>query len=194
MQNGIGGAAGRGGGPRPVGWGGWHMGTMARWHGGSSGAGQMGIPMREGVPMAGAGSCPRDEEPLAGLGYPRVDGEPRWGSESPWQCEGPGARVRSPWQGWGGPAAMGSPGGAKLGSPRPRPPALDGRQAGQIRSQFQAVPTERCYQDGTCRTEYFKALSGPPSGAGTGATALAGGRRRGRGERRRQRPRRASGR
>jgi hypothetical protein len=29
-------------------------------------------------------------------------------------------------------------------------------QAREIRSQFQPVPTERSYQDGTCRMEYFK--------------------------------------
>lgn len=99
-------------------------------------------------------------------------GHPRAEKGSPWQGEGAVLRVRSCWQGWGAPGAGG---GGGLGSPPPRLTALDGRQAEEIRSQFQAVPTERCYQDETCRTEYFKTLSGPPSGAGTGATALAGG-------------------
>lgn len=77
-------------------------------------------------------------------------------------------RVRVPYPGGG----VADRAGGYLGSPSPRLTALDGRQAREIR-QFQAVPTERCYQDRTCRTEYFTALSGPPSGAGTGATALA---------------------
>lgn len=81
-----------------------------------------------------------------------------------------GSRVRSCWQGRGAPGGA----GGVWGAPHPGSRRwMGGRQAGEIRSQFQAVPTERCYQDGTCRTEYFKALSGPPSGAGTGATALA---------------------
>lgn len=68
-------------------------------------------------------------------------------------------------------SGLGCPRGGR-GAPAP---GAGWEAGGEIRSQFQAVPTERCYQDGTCRTEYFKALSRPPSGAGTGATALAGG-------------------
>lgn len=154
-------------------------GTWGPRHGGSSRAQANGGPHAGREPLAGSGRGPRREEPLAGLGWPGMDGDPlaRRGTL------GRAGVARRRW---------GAPGGGS-GSPWPRLPALDGRQAGEIRSQFQAVPTERCYQDGTCRTEYFKALSGPPSGAGTGATALAGGRRRGRGERRAHTARRASG-
>lgn len=104
MQSGIWGG-------RWAGWGakasvvGGEDGTWGPWHDGTAGPAaprQMGVPMREGVPMAGSGGCPRGEEPLAGLGYPRVDGEPRWGSESPRQGDGPVAGMRSPWHGWGG--------------------------------------------------------------------------------------------
>lgn len=37
-------------------------------------------------------------------------------------------------------------------------------QPREIRSQFQPVPTERSYQDGTCRMEYFKLYLSPDRG------------------------------
>lgn len=37
-------------------------------------------------------------------------------------------------------------------------------QPRKIRSQFQPVPTERSYQDGTCRMEYFKLYLSPDRG------------------------------
>lgn len=37
-------------------------------------------------------------------------------------------------------------------------------QLREIRSQFQPVPTERSYQDGTCRMEYFKLYLSPDRG------------------------------
>lgn len=138
---------------------------------------------------SGDDGTPRPVAPMAhgGGGSPCRNGSPRQGEVAV-------AGVRNCWQGWGAPG--GYWGGPRWGSGSPshRLMALDGRQAGEIRSQFQAVPTERCYQDGTCRTEYFKALSGPPSGAGTGATALAGGGGGGEGGRRRGRRPKASGR
>lgn len=71
------------------------------------------------------------------------------------------------------------------GSPRsPRYPLLPGlspsasrykawaSQARQIRSQFQPVPTERSYQDGTCRMEYFKLYLSPDQGRPIAAPSL----------------------
>lgn len=45
-------------------------------------------------------------------------------------------------------------------------------QARQIRSQFQPVPTERSYQDGTCRMEYFKLYLSPDQGRPITAPSL----------------------
>lgn len=74
---------------------------------------------------------------------------------------------------------------ARPGSPRsPRYPLLPGlslsasrykaweSQARQIRSQFQPVPTERSYQDGTCRMEYFKLYLSPDQGRPIAAPSL----------------------
>lgn len=54
-------------------------------------------------------------------------------------------------------------------------------QARQIRSQFQPVPTERSYQDGTCRMEYFKLYLSPDRGRPIAAPSLMRGRCRPRG-------------
>lgn len=42
--------------------------------------------------------------------------------------------------------------------------AWESQPRGEIRSQFQPVPTERSYQDGTCRMEYFKLYRSPDRG------------------------------
>lgn len=54
-------------------------------------------------------------------------------------------------------------------------------QARQIRSQFQPVPTERSYQDGTCRMEYFKLYLSPDRGRPIAAPSRMRGRCRLRG-------------
>lgn len=45
-------------------------------------------------------------------------------------------------------------------------------QPREIRSQFQPVPTERSYQDGTCRMEYFKLYLSPDRGRLIAAPSL----------------------
>lgn len=50
-------------------------------------------------------------------------------------------------------------------------------QPAEIRSQFQPVPTERSYQDGTCRMEYFKLYLSPDRGRLIAAPSRGGGGR-----------------
>lgn len=84
---------------------------------------------------------------------------------------------------------------APAGPRSPKSPSLPGlspsasrykaweSQARQIRSQFQPVPTERSYQDGTCRMEYFKLYLSPDRGRPIAAPSQMRGRCRPRGGR-----------
>lgn len=83
-------------------------------------------------------------------------------------------RLSGPQERWGaqaGPATW-----PRISTRRPAPLSLPGlslspsryeaweSQPRKIRSQFQPVPTDRSYQDGTCRMEYFKLYLSPDRG------------------------------
>ena len=69
------------------------------------------------------------------------------------------------------PRALGAPSPSQVSLSPSRYKAWES-QPREIRSQFQPVPTERSYQDGTCRMEYFKLYLSPDRGRLIAAPSL----------------------